>query len=222
MRKKNSFSIIREIFHRFLVIIGAVGMTLLFFLVLPLMQTLNKPPATDLTLQSVSTAKLEPPPPPPMEEEPDEEPEPEKDPPQLMEEAQPLDLAQLELALNPGFGSGAFSGDFTVNLNTALSNSKEVDALFSLSDLDQRPRVVYQPGPVMSKTLRSKAPGTVYVVFIVDREGRVKNPMVQKASDPLFEEPAVTAVKKWKFEPGKKNGNPVQFRMRVPITFPKG
>ena len=36
------------------------------------------------------------------------------------------------------------------------------------------------------------------------------------------ERPALAAVKKWKFEPGKKGGEPVRFRMRVPITFPKG
>jgi protein TonB len=38
----------------------------------------------------------------------------------------------------------------------------------------------------------------------------------------VFEAPALKAVKQWKFEPGKKNGKAVRFRMRVPITFPKG
>ncbi len=33
---------------------------------------------------------------------------------------------------------------------------------------------------------------------------------------------ALTAVKQWKFEPGKRNGKAVRFRMRVPISFPKG
>ena len=34
-------------------------------------------------------------------------------------------------------------------------------------------------------------------------------------------ETALKAVKQWKFEPGKRKGKPVQFRMRVPITFQK-
>jgi protein TonB len=29
------------------------------------------------------------------------------------------------------------------------------------------------------------------------------------------------AVKQWKFEPGKRKGQAVRFRMRVPITFPE-
>jgi len=32
---------------------------------------------------------------------------------------------------------------------------------------------------------------------------------------------AINCVKSWKFEPGKRNGEPVRFRMMAPITFPK-
>ncbi len=196
-------------------------LTVAFFLVLPLMQTLTQPPATDLLVQSVDTAKLEAPPPPPQEE-PEKEPEQEEQPPELLEDAPPLDLSQLELALNPGFSGGWMDGDFTVNLNTVVSESKTVDALFSIADLDQKPRVIYQPGPSVDKKVREKAPGTVYVAFVVDERGRVESPLIQKSSDPIFERPAISAVKQWKFEPGKRNGEPVKFRMRVPISFPKG
>jgi protein TonB len=198
-----------------------VELTVAFFLVLPLMQTLTQPPATDLLVQSVDTAKLEAPPPPPQEE-PEKEPEQEEQPPELLEDAPPLDLSQLELALNPGFSGGWMDGDFTVNLNTVVSESKTVDALFSIADLDQKPRVIYQPGPSVDKKVREKAPGTVYVAFVVDERGRVESPLIQKSSDPIFERPAISAVKQWKFEPGKRNGEPVKFRMRVPISFPKG
>ena len=97
-----------------------------------------------------------------------------------------------------------------------------LDALFSLADLDQKPRVIYQPSPTLSAKVRKKAPGTVYVIFVVDQRGRVVNPSVQKSSDPIFERPALAAVKKWRFEPGKRKGEAVRFRMRVPITFPAG
>jgi protein TonB len=215
------FRYVRLLLDRLLVFAGAAGLTLLFFLVLPLMQTLTKPPATDMVLQTVETARLEAPPPPP-EEEPEEEPEVEETPPELADESPPLSLDQLTLALNPSFSEGWMQGDFAVKLNTAVSDTKDIDALFSISDLDQRPRVVYQPGPVLSKEIRKKAPGTVYIIFVVDQQGRVQNPIVQKSSDPVFEKAALSAVKQWKFEPGKKNGQPVRFRMRVPITFPKG
>jgi protein TonB len=173
-------------------------------------------------LQSFDTADV-PPPPPPPEEEKEEEPEPEEQPPELMEESPPIDLSQLELALNPGFSGDWTAGDFGVKLNTtAASGSSSAEALFSLADLDQKPRAIFQPAPIITPQLRQRTPGTVYIIFIVDERGRVENPIVQSSSDPLFEAPALAAVKQWKFEPGKRNGQTVRFRMRVPMTFPKG
>lgn len=206
--------------HRLLVVLGAMVLTLAFFLVLPLMQTLSKPPDTDLLIQTVDTAKLEAPEPPPQPE-PEDQPEPEEQPPELTDEAPPLDLSQLELALNPGLSEGWLGGDLAVKLGTIVSDNKSVESLFSIADLDQRPRVIYQPSPVLSVEVRKKAPGTVYIIFMVDEQGRVQNPKVQKSTDPVFDKPALGAVKQWKFEPGKRGGQPVRFRMRVPITFPK-
>jgi protein TonB len=211
----------RACLHRLLVATGAFGLTLAFFLVLPLMETIGQTAEADLIVQSVDTADL-PPPPPPIEEEPEQEEQPEEQPPELTEQAEPLDLSQLELALNPGLGDGWLGGDFAVNLGTvAQAASGEVEELFSIADLDQKPRVLYQPSPVLDAKVRKKAPGTVYVLFVVDQRGRVENPIVQQATDPVFEAPALAAVKQWKFEPGKRNGQPVRFRMRVPITFPQ-
>ncbi len=220
-QKKSTFHAIREMIHRVLVFAGSVGLTLVFFLVLPLLQALNKPPSTGTLVQSVDTV-LEAPDPPP-EPEPEEPPEPEEEPPpELTEQSQPLDLSQLELAMNPGLSGGWMSGDFGVNLDNVVNQNKDVDQLFSLADLDQKPRVVYQPSPAITKEVKKHAPGTVYLVFIVNKEGKVEQPKVQKSTAPVFEKPALNAVKQWKFEPGKRGGEAVRFRMRVPITFPKG
>jgi protein TonB len=220
-RPRLILSTVKWTLHQLVMVVGAVAFTFVFFLVLPLMQAINKPPISDVMVHDVAVTDT-PPPPPPPEEKPPEEPEKPEEPPKLAEDNQPLDLSQLELALNPTFGSGALAGDFAVKLNAGESGGGGVDALFNLSDLDQRPRVMYQPGPTMTPQIRKLAPGTVYIIFIVDESGRVVNPMVQKSTAPVFEAPALKAVKQWKFEPGKKNGKAVRFRMRVPITFPKG
>ena len=217
----NSFRRIRNYVHRFLVIVGAVGLSLVFFLVLPLMQSLTTSPKNDLIVQSIDTAQLEAPPPPPQEE-PEKEEDQEETPPQLTEEAPPLDLSQLELALNPGLSNGFLNGDFTMKINAIGGKSEQMDSLFSIADLDQRPRAIYQPSPRMTQNIIKKTPGTVYIIFIVDQDGRVVDPKVQKSTDAIFEQPALSAIKQWKFEPGKRNGSAVRFRMRVPITFPKG
>ena len=104
-KRKRLITGFHPVVHQTLVSLGAGILTLGFFLVLPIMQTLAKGPPNDLTLHEVGTVNI-PPPPPPPEEEPEEEPEPEEPPPELNEEVQPLDLSQLELALNPGFGDG--------------------------------------------------------------------------------------------------------------------
>jgi protein TonB len=200
----------------------AVGLTLLFFLLLPVIQEVGRPPEPDVTIREVDTANLAPPPPPAPEEEKEPEKEEEPPPPDLAEqEAPPLDLAQLELALNPGFGGGAGSlGDFALKLETVEKGGQDTEAIFSLADLDQAPRPVVQPPPEYPAELRrKKLQGTVNIVFIVDRQGRVANPLVQSSTHAAFERPALQAVRRWRFEPGKRAGEPVQFKMRVPITF---
>lgn len=220
MRYTRKEPFLRKVVHLVLVLLGALTLTLAFFLVLPVIQAITAQPVADTLVEGIDAADI-PPPPPPPEEEPEPEPEEEEKPPELIEEAPPLDLAQLELALNPGISDGWLGGDFAVKLTTAVASSDDVDALFSLADLDQEPRAIHRPPPAFTAELRKKAPATVHIVFDVDQRGRVENPIVQQSTDPLFEKAAIAAVKKWKFEPGKRNGQPVKFRMRTPITFPK-
>ena len=217
--KLSSGSLLGRILQGFLTLAGTGLLTAAFFLVLPLIQVISKGPPDDLIVRAVDAANL-PPPPPPPEEEPEPEEEQDEPPPDLAEEAQPLDLAQLEIALDPGFGSGSFGGNFTLPLDALGASSEEVDELFSLSDLDQKPRATFQPSPQVNAKLRQRGGGTVYILFVVDQRGRVENPIIQSSPDPLFDRPALDAIKKWRFEPGKRKGEPVRFRMRVPMTFP--
>lgn len=206
--------------HHLTVAVGAVGMTLAFFLVLPLMQAINKPPEQDTILRNADAASLEPPP--PMEEPEPEEDEPEEEPPpEMAEDTQPLDLAMLELALGGAGGDGLGTGDFGLDLSAALPGGNDLDELVSMADLDQRPRVIHQPSPLINAEVRKAGGGTVYILFVVGPNGRVESPIVQKQVHPALDKAALGAVKQWKFEPGRRNGEVVRFRMRVPITFPE-
>ncbi|MCS6770616.1 MAG: energy transducer TonB [Kiritimatiellae bacterium] len=190
----------------------------LMFLLLPVLEQVNRIGREEMEIRSVGTADLPPPPPPP--EEPPEQKEEEEPPPEIAEEAPPLDLSQLELALNPGSGDGF--GDMVARLTQIDPASAQVDAdaIFSSADLDQMPRPVFQPPPEYPAELRRKRiEGTVYVVFVVDKNGRVVNPSVQASSNPALDASALQAVRRWRFEPGRRRGQPVQFKMRVPITF---
>ncbi len=214
--------LLRLAVHRTVVVASAVLLTFAAFLVLPVMATLGKPEAPDLVLQTVDTADVPPPPAPPDPEPPPQR-ETEQEPPQLAERAEPLDLQQLELALNPGTSAGWLGGDLAVGkLPTAAAAAEDAEALFSSSELDQPPRPVHQPSPMLTPELRRKAPATVHVLFLVSTDGRVENAIVHKSTDAAFDQPALAAVRQWKFEPGKRGGKPVRFRMLQPFVFPKG
>lgn len=214
-------SVVARLLQQASAMLLALGLTVGLFLILPLMQAISSPLERDLALRNVDLASLPPPPEPPPQEQIQEEKPPEPAP-ELSEEAPPLDLSQLELALSPVVGESAF-GDFAVKLFDepgAAAGGQDLDRIFSLADLDQRPRVIFQRVPSYPPELQRKGrQGTVYVVFLVDRQGRVTDPKVEKSTDPAFEGAALEAVRQWKFEPGTRNGEKVQFKMRVPITF---
>ncbi len=66
---------------------------------------------------------------------------------------------------------------------------------------------------------REGVSGMVTMSITVDEKGNVLNPVVKKSTRPEFEQPAIDAVSKWKFEPAKKDGKPVQVQVVVPVKF---
>jgi TonB family protein len=89
-----------------------------------------------------------------------------------------------------------------------------------LAAQDVPPRVTYQEAPVYPVEMKSEGlRGDVTVRFVVDREGRVRNPFVLSSTNPGLDQAAIDGVLKWRFEPGLKNGVPVNVRMQVPIVF---
>jgi protein TonB len=216
-------SLAARIGRRILGALGAVGLTLLFFLVLPLMQSMAQLPEADRFVRAVDTGAV-PPPPPPPEPEPEQEPEPDEAPEELQEEALPPDLSQLEMALDPGFGSGFGSGELSIDLNRVLDRGPGAgDSLFDEGQLDQQPRVVHQTNPSIDAKLRRRLTQnvTVNVIVIIDERGRVGDARVQTSTDSAFDRTTLAAVRQWRFEPGRRQGQPVATRLRIPFTFPK-
>ncbi len=206
--------------HRVLGAVIAVGVTLLLFLVLPVIQAIAESKDDVIVLEDQTVAALDEPEP-PVIEEPEPEPEPEEPPPELEEEIQPLDLAQLELALDPGISAGLLGGDFGVRLDAIGEIAKSASEAGGGIGLDQDPRLIHQVHPSFNPKVRKRLPGTVVAIFIVDEQGRVQNPKILQSSDPVFERPALAALKQWKFEPGRSGGRPVEKPMRIPIKFPE-
>lgn len=119
----------------------------------------------------------------------------------------PPDTAQAKILVIPqGGGSG--------RLGAGLAD------IFNLADLDRVPVPVMQPSPVFPFELRREVPyAEVNVEFIVDVDGRVRNPVAVRATHPGFVYAAVAGVEKWRFRAGIKGGKRVNTRMMVPIIF---
>lgn len=140
-----------------------------------------------------------------------------------------LSLSALETILSPDPGPGDLDGIASLVSGGRIGGSglpgspEEVgfgDAVFGLTELDQRPRPLFQAKPVYPAEMRRrKADGTVFVLFVVDPEGKVVNPRVERSTDQAFEKAALDAVRQWRFEPATRNGSKVHCRMRVPIRF---
>jgi protein TonB len=61
--------------------------------------------------------------------------------------------------------------------------------------------------------------GLVTVHFLVDDKGNVQEPTILKSSHPDLEEPAIKAIKKWRFKPARRDGLPVAVQVSIPIKF---
>jgi len=87
-------------------------------------------------------------------------------------------------------------------------------------EFDVRPVPVKTPPPEYPTALKREGiSGVVAVRVIIDETGAVAECSVSKSSNPEFNQPALEAVKKWKFKPAQKDGAPVKAKLLIPIQF---
>ena len=139
-------------------------------------------------------------------------------------------LSAIEAALNGEQGSGDFasavdfsSGGHIGSTGKAGETEQDFMSQFGLDEIDQKPRAVFQPSPLFPVAMRGKKiEGVVSVILVVDPSGRVQKLRAEESTHPAFTQPALEAVKQWRFEPGVKAGERVACSMRVSIRFPQG
>jgi TonB family protein len=82
------------------------------------------------------------------------------------------------------------------------------------------PRVIYAPHPEYSEKARKAKYGATCTLSIVVGSDGI--PRDIKVYDPIgmdLDEKAVEAVKKWRFQPARKNGHPVAVQISVEVNF---
>jgi protein TonB len=97
---------------------------------------------------------------------------------------------------------------------------KNISNLFNVGDLDQQPVARVRQAPTYPYDMRRAGiNGTVVVEFIISTEGDVIQTQVVRSSHREFEMPALQAVQKWKFKPGRKGGRVVNVRASQLLEF---
>jgi TonB family protein len=104
--------------------------------------------------------------------------------------------------LGPGTGGGFGGGIFSVGGGVSA------------------PKPRYQPQPEYSDDARkARAQGTVELLIVVREDGSVDFQDVKKRLGYGLDQKAIEAVRKWKFEPGKRDGKPVATLVIVEVNF---
>ena len=67
--------------------------------------------------------------------------------------------------------------------------------------------------------MRAKIEGTVSLSCVVETDGTVRDVTVVTSLDPALDEQAILAARKWRFQPGTKDGKPVRVRVTIELTF---
>ena len=104
--------------------------------------------------------------------------------------------------VGPGWGGGIGGGPYRVGGGVSA------------------PRVLSAPDPEYSEEARkAKYQGTVVLWVVVGPDGRPRDIRVQRSLGLGLDEKAMEAVRTWKFEPARKDGQPVAVQINVEVNF---
>ena len=133
----------------------------------------------------------------------------------------PVDAFTQPIAPPPPPGLTPSKGAITIPVQKPGANfGKGISNLFNVGDLDNPPVARVRQAPSYPYDMRRAGiNGTVVVEFIINTEGDVIQTQVVRSSHREFEMPALQAVQKWKFKPGRKGGRVVNVRASQLLEF---
>jgi TonB family protein len=92
--------------------------------------------------------------------------------------------------------------------------------VFSVGGGVSAPKGIYTPDPEYSEEARkAKYQGVCVLWLIVDPNGRPRDIKIARSLGMGLDQKAIEAVRNWKFEPAKKDGQPVAVQINVEVNF---
>lgn len=108
-------------------------------------------------------------------------------------------------------------------LACASSAPQQPSASLSADDFapfDTPPSIEKQVEPVYPEYAKqNQIEGTVMVRVVLSAKGKVEDARVAESSNNMFDEPALTAVRQFRFSPARKDGEGVRSTVMVPVQF---
>ncbi len=109
--------------------------------------------------------------------------------------------------------------DFSQLMKDVPPPYEEPEPEYEFIAVEQKPRVIKRVTPVYPELAQKVgAEGLVVVKVLINTKGEVEKVKVIK-SNPLLDEAALTAVRQFKFQPGKQRDRYVKVWMSIPFRF---
>jgi len=119
-------------------------------------------------------------------------------------------------------GSSAYAERPDVARETLGPRAPAQETGYQPSPEIKNPKVLKEAKPgYTADAMRAGIQGSILLEVVVLRDGTVGDVTVTRSLDAVkgLDNEAVRAVKKWRFEPGTKEGKPVPVRVEIEMTF---
>ena len=185
------------------------------FLIIPLTQLSSQytSPSAPEDSQPIFMTPPPDPPEPPKPPEPDDQ---KDEPPEMDQKPEKLTIEQIRGLMDPHHGTGPNK----VYTDFNPSDFPTELPIFNSDELDVAPRSILTAAPVYPPELkRERVEGTVEVIYIVTPKGNVTNIRITNATHREFAEAVRACLRRWSFEPGRKDNQDVTTRVRQSFGF---
>lgn len=121
---------------------------------------------------------------------------------------------------NPVVSEGLTNGTLKYAPGKELPQPENFPAPTDFVPCEKFPEIVVRATPVYPElAIRANLEGKVWVNILVDKQGKVKNAIIAKSNQEIFNEAALKAAMQYSFTPALQNNKPVAVWVVVPFKF---
>lgn len=125
---------------------------------------------------------------------------------------------QAEMGMEDGLAAGIGDGDgivYRIPQNLQIETPPK-----DFTPVERDPVCIHRVNPAYPEVARlAGLEGTVYVKLWIDKAGKVRQVVLLKSDNPIFDQAVIDAAKQWVFTPAMMNAGPVAVWVAMPFRF---